>query len=128
MHLCHNGKSILHVRKGEAKNAGGAPVLYTSRAAPPVPTPKLRNRLSVCRNQKMSNPREPVRTGVKMRADRKKPKVVPARKPIAKATNDIAHGVSKSGARISCACRPIICSYAPARRRGDENAVSGHVS
>lgn len=64
MHLCHNGKSILHVRKGEAKNAGGAPVLYTSRAAPPVPTPKLRNRLSVCRNQKMSNPREPVRTGV----------------------------------------------------------------
>jgi hypothetical protein len=55
-----------------------------------------------------------------MRADRKKPKVVPARKPIAKATNDIAHGVSKSGARISCACRPIICSYAPARRRGDE--------
>src|SRR3974377_2361814 len=63
-----------------------------------------------------------------MRANRKKPKVVPARKPIAKATNDIAHGVSKSGARISCACGPIICSYAPARRRGDENAVSGHLS
>jgi hypothetical protein len=37
MHLCHNGKSILHVRKGEAKNAGGAPVLLhvARRAAGP---------------------------------------------------------------------------------------------
>ena len=36
MHLCHNGKSILHVRKGEAQNAGGAPVLlHVARRAGP---------------------------------------------------------------------------------------------